>query len=969
MPRLVSPLVGRDSELAALLAAAPALERSDEPAPGSNGSAPADSDTGGSVVVLDGDAGIGKTRLLAELSRLIRAGGGRTLAGHCLDLAESPPPYLPFGEMFARLAVDEPTVAHDLTERFPSLERLMPRELAAPTSDPSRSDERVDRVELFDAVTSALLALCVDKPLLVIVEDVHWADRATRDLLGYLFSRLAGERRIALVVSYRSDDLHRRHPLRPTLAEWFRLPAVQRVHLDPLPADSIRSLVHNLADTRNGATRGGRRPAGAGSGHLRSADDEHALGGAQLDEADIGDIVRRADGNAFFAEELVAARGQVGDARQLPWHLADLMLVRLDRLGEQAREVARVAAVAGRRVSHAQLASVMDLPGAVLDAALREAVDAHVLEPTAGGRGYVFRHALLAEAVYDDLLPGERVRIHAAYADALAKSDGSAAELARHARASHDLPTAYEASVRAGDEAMYLAAPQEAMQHYEAALELAASVPGTAEDSAALVAATVEATVAAGHPYRAEKLAAAALAALPDDAPADSQARLRYALASAAILGEPGEEILAATTEAVQQVAAEPPAPFWARLAALHAQVLHIFGREEEAVRWARQALQAAEQVGAVDAESDARTTLVQLEVRASDPAAAIRLLDAAAEAARRSGDIDAELRSRTAIGGLCYELCDFDGARAAYDATLARALEAGRQWAFFGVNARVAAALVDFTVGDWDRALARVEHRTDRAPAGASASLTATALRVRAARGEASVLDDLVALRPYWERDGRIGIYAAMAALEIYEQQARPDEAIAVIAELVETLGRVWQDPWFLARIELSARAIGALVAAASRAAGRERPMLATRGAELIEAARTTAAKGLPSCREIGAEGQAWIARSEAEWARLRWATGQDAPPAEELVARWRRAAEAFDFGNVFEHARTHRASGRRPQGQWPGRRGRGTRRSRPCGSTPTGCRPAARRDPRARHLAGAARRRRPCHTHRTGA
>ena len=234
MPRLVSPLVGRDSELAALLAAAPALERSDEPAPGSNGSAPADSDTGGSVVVLDGDAGIGKTRLLAELSRLIRAGGGRTLAGHCLDLAESPPPYLPFGEMFARLAVDEPTVAHDLTERFPSLERLMPRELAAPTSDPSRSDERVDRVELFDAVTSALLALCVDKPLLVIVEDVHWADRATRDLLGYLFSRLAGERRIALVVSYRSDDLHRRHPLRPTLAEWFRLPAVQRVHLDPL---------------------------------------------------------------------------------------------------------------------------------------------------------------------------------------------------------------------------------------------------------------------------------------------------------------------------------------------------------------------------------------------------------------------------------------------------------------------------------------------------------------------------------------------------------------------------------------------------------------------------------------------------------------------------------------------------------------------------------------------------------------
>jgi DNA-binding CsgD family transcriptional regulator len=310
--------------------------------------------------------------------------------------------------------------------------------------------------------------------------------------------------------------------------------------------------------------------------------------------------------------------------------------------------------------------------------------------------------------------------------------------------------------------------------------------------------------------------------------------------------------------------------------------------------------------VGAVDAESDARTTLVQLEVRASDPAVAIRLLDAAAEAARRSGDIDAELRSRTAIGGLCYELCDFDGARAAYDATVARAIEAGRQWAFFGVNARVGAALVDFTVGDWDSALARLAHRTDQAPAGASASLTATALRIRAARGELTVLDELAALRPYWERDGRIGIYAALAAVEIYEQQAHPEESIAVIADLVDTLGRVWQDPWFLARIELSARAIGALVAAAGSAAGRERPQLAARGAELIGAARTTVEKGLPNGRAIGAEGQAWIARVEAEWARLRWATGEDVPTAEELVAHWRRASEAFDFGNVFEHART---------------------------------------------------------------
>ena len=125
---------------------------------------------------------------------------------------------------------------------------------------------------------------------------------------------------------------------------------------------------------------------------------------------------RRADGNAFFAEELVAATEGSARRRQLPWHLADLLLVRLDRLGEHAREVVRVAAVAGRRVPHALLASVIGSarrgPGRRAARGGRRAR----ARADRGGRGYVFRHALLAEAVYDDLLPGERVRLHAAYA-------------------------------------------------------------------------------------------------------------------------------------------------------------------------------------------------------------------------------------------------------------------------------------------------------------------------------------------------------------------------------------------------------------------------------------------------------------------------------------------------------------------------------------------------------------------------
>ena len=301
------------------------------------------------------------------------------------------------------------------------------------------------------------------------IEDAHWADQATRDLLGFLFTRVGAER-LAIIVSYRSDDLHRRHPLRPTLAQWARLPAVTRVQLDPLAADDVRSLVR-------------------------------AIHPEPISDAAVNDIVSRADGNAFFAEELVDAADQCLDAGHLPWQLADLLLVRLEGLSDDAREVVRVAAVGGRRVAHTMLADVVDLPPDRLDAALREAIDAHVLQLTSSGRGYIFRHALLAEAVYDDLLPGEVVRLHAAYATALAARDDNvgAAELARHARASHDLDTAYLASVRAGDEAMRVAAPQEAMQHYEVALELAPRAATADPDRSELVVSTVDAADAAGH--------------------------------------------------------------------------------------------------------------------------------------------------------------------------------------------------------------------------------------------------------------------------------------------------------------------------------------------------------------------------------------------------------------------------------------------------------------------------------------
>ena len=270
------------------------------------------------------------------------------------------------------------------------------------------------------------------------------------------------------------------------LAEWHRLSTITRLTVERLEETDIRSMIAHLQPV-------------------------------PLPEREVQRIVARAEGNPFFVEELVSAA--VDDGCSLPTELADLLLVRLDRLDDNGRLAIRAAAVAGRQVSHNLLAHASGLTDGDLDLALRAAVEANVLLPVAGDR-YMFRHALLAEAVYDDLLPGERVRLHAAYARALRAHDipGTAAELARHARAAHDLVTAARASVRAGEEAMAVGGPDEAARHYELALELladpdvAAGVDEDVEegeriDRVDLATRACAAAVSAGHLFRALALA------------------------------------------------------------------------------------------------------------------------------------------------------------------------------------------------------------------------------------------------------------------------------------------------------------------------------------------------------------------------------------------------------------------------------------------------------------------------------
>ena len=633
-------LVGRAAELAALTGA---LDAAVAGRP--------------SGVLLGGDAGVGKSRLLAEAADRAAAAGCAVLVGRCLDTAESALPYLPFTEIIGRLADTRP----ELVERHPALRHLLPGQQTR--AEQGGQDRVLGQVRVFDAVLSVLDELAADTPALVVLEDLHWADRSSRDLLVFLLSRLSRQR-LVLVTSYRTDDLHRRHPLRPVLAELVRLPAVERVELRPLDPDTTLALVRRLADGR-------------------------------LPEPALHRAARRSEGNAFFAEELVSA-----GADGMPHELAELLVARVEGMAADTQRVLRVAAVAGRRVRHGRLAAVSGLDIDALEQALRDAVAGHVLVAVPGTAteedGYAFRHALLREAVYHELLPGERSRIHAGYAALLAgpaggAEPGRAAELAHHALAGHDLPLALAASVRAAGEADEREAPAELLLHAERALELWAAVP-----DAEAVSGSDEITVtrwaawgasATGDPDRGIALGRRALwlAERRADPELSSLLGRLYAL-RLLDLGGREREALEAARRSLTLIADGPPTGELAWAHAVLARVLGRLDRFTEAVAEAEAARAVAERAppadpSALDASADALVTLAVCHEYGGRPELARRQLDEATALAQRAGNLGVELRAYYAVG---ISLLDDGRLRAAGDQLAAGARRAdatGTTW------------------------------------------------------------------------------------------------------------------------------------------------------------------------------------------------------------------------------------------------------------------------------------------------
>ena len=817
------------------------------------------------VVLVAGDAGVGKTRLLLALADRARQRGTRVLMGASVELGDIGFAYLPVVDALRELA-DDPEEARLLTGAAmtaPALGRLLPGiEPAGPAGD------SLDQLQVLDAVRAVLVGLAERSPVALVLEDLHWADRATRDLIAFL-ARTLRAGRVTLVVSYRSDELHRRHPLRPLLAELVRLPAVERLELAPFTRAELAE-------------------------HLE------AIAGAPLAAEQVEGIHARSEGNPFYAEQLLAAGA--GDAHvELPPTLVEVLLARVQGLSEPAQQVLRVAAVAGRRVPHRLLAAVAGQPEAELEQGLHEAVGAGVLATDVATGGYAFRHALLQEAVYGDLLPGERVRLHAAYARLLAADpDGAAAELAHHCLASHDLVGALAASVRAAEEAEAVLAPADALRHLSAALRVWERVPEPVAvsgiDRIELTLRAAAAASAAGEHQRAASLAQDAARAAEDPAQAARAHERRgvYLFDAGRI-----EEALDARAQAVELVPAEPPTRLRARVTAAMAQALVNARRRDDARRWCDEALAAARGAGSADEEADVLITLGMIE-QYHDPAKSRSLFAAARAQAAGAGNLEIELRAVYDDAEVGKQLGDLASAGAGFDDGAELARRSGLGWSRFGIYMRREQLAVRYLTGDWDeceRLLAAVPELVTTL-AAAQVAVQGLGVLVARARPVAPArlrqLAGLAGADPFLDRD--VAVWEA----ELAGWQGDLERARSAIrrglaaADAVEIFDQALEGAW-VAMNGLSVEADRAEQARAARDTATLADATAA-GWALLERVRADAEQAPRAGLAHDMHVRGRLAKAEAEWTRLQ---GRSDP------ARWQAAVEAFSYGNVYAVAR----------------------------------------------------------------
>ncbi len=631
----------------------------------------------GTLLLVAGEVGIGKTRLLEELAA--RAAHATVVRAGCVEHAS----YAPWTEAMWWLSAP-----------WPSTDAL---------------DDESGRHHLFEAVVDVLTRVAARSRLVLVIDDAHWIDPASAELLRYVAASLA-RIPMLLVVAYRTEDAGAQLEL---LAHLGRL-AHSRITLDRLGDDATREMARVLL-------------------------------GDEAAPADIDRIARAADGNPLFVEELVAAR----DRTRVPETVRDLMLVRFRALDDDARQLVRTAAIVGVRAPRAWLVGASGLGDTRSRSAARGAVEAGILVASPDRDAYEFRHPLLRQAVLDDVLPDERVALHRSAAEALEAIPDVAAgiarvpELARHWDAAGDAARALPWLVASARDAQASYASDAAFAAYERALVWWSAVPDAEQlagvDHAALLLEAADAAGIAGHIDRAADLArqaldesnaldapraldaagrvypllwaadrapelfeyATTLVPMLDDVDAPTRARFLVSrvehlvgYATPPEIREPAQRMIAALADVDDPVLA-------ARAHVVHAWCCEAFGEFDEAEREYARAADIARDAGANAMLALALYNHAAFKTSVPDLAGCVALLDAVDDLVERFGlrrYLVPARRLRALASSLRGDLGDARNAIASLDELVAQGFDA---WArAFG------RALIDLFAGDVDLVL-----------------------------------------------------------------------------------------------------------------------------------------------------------------------------------------------------------------------------------------------------------------------
>jgi DNA-binding NarL/FixJ family response regulator len=842
-------------------------------------------------LLVAGEAGIGKSRLVAEAADLARADGWRVLIGGCVNAGEGGVPYGPLVDVLRQLVQDLPAAALDEVvgpDRL-ALARLLPSLDPATAPDPALTAQ-TDAASLLDAIVATVGRAARVTPTLLVVEDVHWADPGTRDALAHLVRRLRGES-LVLIMTFRSDELHRRHPLLPWLADLQRSGRVTRLDLERLDVATTGSLVS-------------------------------ALLGVEPPRGLVERIQQRSEGNPFFVEELVLAGGD-GTAR-LPPTLRDVLLARMAVIPGDAQVVVDAAAVVGRPVEHGLLATLSGLDEDALGAAVRAAIDERLLVVAAAGDqdGYGFRHALLQEAAYDDLLPGDRLRWHRRVAEALAAQDagqgaaeaGHWAELAHHWSAARDDEAAFEASIRAGTAASRAFAFVDARRHLERALGLWSTVAdpeAVAGDRVEVLRLTAEAAWLGGDSHRPVDLNREAVAALGDDPEPVAHAMALERLGRSLWSDGQSVEALEVTRKALA-ILPEAPSPERARVLAGYGQLLMLVDRWVESIQVCEAAIAMARSVGARQAEGHALNTLGLDFAAAGRGEDSDRCLRDAIDIAREIGNADDLGRAYTTWSEAKYYLGDWDGAAAVVREGIVECDRVGVTRTY-GAFARENGIAIFFDLGDWDEARRLTEETFGMVQAGHQQAkyLLAHWTPFGAATDDPLIDERLADLRsllagsaPEAQFDGRYGVAACERATWQGDPAAGLAVADAVLADLADA---EWT--WFRIRLHRAAARAAADLAELARARRDGATVSATLEAMAVRRAALAEIVAGERPRQHGQDREqtdAEVATVEAELGR---AHGRSDPAAwADVAQRWAGRSNPY----LSAYARWHEAEAR---------------------------------------------------------